>query len=190
MLEYARVCKSIPEYAIVCQSKAEYVNVCQFLGSLTHLGASRRLRAQRYISSRPILGHILTFFDSPCQPSQIFWSKIARSLKSALVLLPQILGPFGPPKKCVNFDRIGTYLGPFQGQVPNLGPHYKHWIFAHFCRAKIVFRPNVKSILGPIQGDFVCLVRRGHKNEFSCPFYGFQNERSTSCKWSTGGQQQ
>ena len=28
----------------------------------------------------------------------------ARSLKSVLVLLPQILGPFGPPKKRVNFD--------------------------------------------------------------------------------------
>ena len=47
-------------------------------------------------------------------------------LESVLVLAVQILGPFGPPKKCVNFDRIGTYLGPFQGQVPNLGPHYKH----------------------------------------------------------------
>ena len=37
-----------------------------FPGSLTHLGASRRLRGQRYIKTRPILGNILTFFDPPC----------------------------------------------------------------------------------------------------------------------------
>ena len=43
-----------------------------FQGSLTHLGASRRLRGQRYIKARSILGHILTFFDPPCQPGQIF----------------------------------------------------------------------------------------------------------------------
>ena len=43
-----------------------------FQGSLTHLGASRRLRGQKYIKARPILGHILTFFDPPCQPGQIF----------------------------------------------------------------------------------------------------------------------
>ena len=42
-----------------------------FQGSLTHLGASRRLLGQKYIKARPILGHILTFFDPPCQPSQI-----------------------------------------------------------------------------------------------------------------------
>merc|ERR1711928_75213 len=48
-----------------------------FQGPLTHLGASRRLRGQRYIEARFILGHILTFFDPPCQPGQIFWSKIA-----------------------------------------------------------------------------------------------------------------
>ena len=43
-----------------------------FQGSLAHLGASRRLRGQRYIEARFILGHILTFFDPPCQPGQIF----------------------------------------------------------------------------------------------------------------------
>ena len=43
-----------------------------FQGSLTHLGASRRLRGQKYIKARPILGHILTFFDPPCQPGQFF----------------------------------------------------------------------------------------------------------------------
>ena len=43
-----------------------------FQGSLTHLGASRRLRGQRYIKARSILGHILTFFDPPCQPGQFF----------------------------------------------------------------------------------------------------------------------
>ena len=48
-----------------------------FQGSLTHLGASRRLWGQKYIKARPILGHILTFFDPPCQPGQFFWSKIA-----------------------------------------------------------------------------------------------------------------
>ena len=36
-----------------------------FQGSLTHLGASRRLRGQKYIKARPILGHILTFFAPP-----------------------------------------------------------------------------------------------------------------------------
>merc|ERR1712004_527930 len=46
-----------------------------FQGSLTHLGASRRLRSQKYIKARPILGHILTFFDPPCQPGQIFLVK-------------------------------------------------------------------------------------------------------------------
>ena len=30
-----------------------------------------------------------------------------RSLKSVLVLLAQILGPFGPPKKHINFDLVG-----------------------------------------------------------------------------------
>ena len=29
-----------------------------------------------------------------------------RSLKSVLVLPPQIFGPFGPPKKRVNFDKF------------------------------------------------------------------------------------
>ena len=43
-----------------------------FQGSLTHLGASRRLQGQKYIKARPILGHILTFLDPPCQPGQIF----------------------------------------------------------------------------------------------------------------------
>ena len=57
-----------------------------FQGSLTHLGASRRLRGQRYIKARPILGHILTFFDPPCQPGQIFWSKIACTGVSHIVL--------------------------------------------------------------------------------------------------------
>ena len=46
-----------------------------FQGSLTHLGASRRLRGQKYIKARPILGHILTFFDPPCQPTQFFLVK-------------------------------------------------------------------------------------------------------------------
>ena len=36
-----------------------------FQGSLTHLGAFRRLRGQKYIKARPILGHILTFPDPP-----------------------------------------------------------------------------------------------------------------------------
>merc|ERR1711978_737644 len=43
-----------------------------FQGSLTHLGASRRPRGQKYIKARPILCHILTFFDPPCKPGQIF----------------------------------------------------------------------------------------------------------------------
>ena len=34
------------------------------------------------------------------------WALLARSLKSVLVLLPQIFGPFGPPKKRVNFNKI------------------------------------------------------------------------------------
>ena len=48
------------------------IDLSPFPGSLTHLGASRRLRGQKYIKARPILGHILTFFDPPCQPGQIF----------------------------------------------------------------------------------------------------------------------
>ena len=43
-----------------------------FPGSMTHLGASRRLLGQKYIKVRSILGHILTFFDPPCQPGQFF----------------------------------------------------------------------------------------------------------------------
>ena len=41
-----------------------------FQGSLTHLGASRRLRGKKYIKARPILGHILTFFDPPPLPTR------------------------------------------------------------------------------------------------------------------------
>ena len=48
------------------------IDLSPFPGSLTHLGASRRLRGHKYIKARPILGHILTFFDPPCQPGPIF----------------------------------------------------------------------------------------------------------------------
>ena len=41
--------------------------------NLTHLGASRRLRGQKYIKARPILGHILTFFDPPLPTRSIFF---------------------------------------------------------------------------------------------------------------------
>ena len=44
-----------------------------FQGSLTHLGASRRLRGQKYIKARPILGHILTFLDPPLPTRSNFY---------------------------------------------------------------------------------------------------------------------
>ena len=53
------------------------IDLSPFPGSLTHLGASRRLRGQKYIKARPILGHILTFFDPPCQPGQFFLVQIS-----------------------------------------------------------------------------------------------------------------
>ena len=46
-----------------------------FPGSLTHLGASRRLRGQRYIKARPIQGHILMFFDPPLPTQSNFLAK-------------------------------------------------------------------------------------------------------------------
>ena len=53
-----------------------------FQGSLTHLGASRRLRGQKYIKARPILSHILTFFDPPSHPPHpISWLQTLRHFK-------------------------------------------------------------------------------------------------------------
>ena len=43
-----------------------FLTKCTKSLSLTHLGASRRLRGQKYIKARLILGHNLTFFDPPC----------------------------------------------------------------------------------------------------------------------------
>ena len=78
-----------------------------FQGSLTHLGAFRRLRGQKYIKARPILGHILTFFDPPCQPGQIFL------VKNSLYRCPL----YSTTCFMVNFAPIGGILGPLKSDL-------------------------------------------------------------------------
>ena len=59
-------------------------------------------------------GHLLSLQLSYCRLPRALMCRLprARSLKSVLVLPAQILGPFGPPKKRVNFDMSYISLTP------------------------------------------------------------------------------
>ena len=69
----------MPYLRVLNPGMEHLIELSPFPGSWTHLGDSRGLRSknqgQKYIKARPILGHILTFFDPSCQPGQIFWYK-------------------------------------------------------------------------------------------------------------------
>ena len=71
-----------------------------------------------------------------------------RSLKSVLVLLPQILGPFGPPKKRVNFDMFQKHQKcVLYILTPNHFTKINFWCPTVFCSIN-------KAELGPL--SFFC----------------------------------
>ena len=94
-----------------------------FHGSLTHLGASRRLRGQKYIKARPILGHILTFFDPPLPTRSNFFGPKQLAQVSHIqyymfhVELAPLGGILGPPKSDLGVFWAKIFSKPFYGRI-------------------------------------------------------------------------
>ena len=139
-----------------------------FPGSLTHLGASRRLRGQKYIIARPISG---PYFDLLWPPlptwSNFFWSKIPCTGVPHIVLHVSWWtctsgGYFGPLKS--DSGVFWPFLTDFimgKNQNANFSKRARCPIFKLFVVIREVILQKMAPILDPVN-FFSFLTLLGH----------------------------